>query len=267
VRTLVVGSYPPTPGPESAATLASVREALRAGSDVRVLSPEAGAAHEHDVLSGLAGAWSLLRRAPRFDSLVLHIEPGLPLRSGTGRIGRIAQCAAIGLALGRYRDVTVYLDDPLAIPGSVGGRTGQMLWRNVHHVVVRDELDRTFMHEMVGVPLDRITTRAKPASDAEGFTGPPRLVALGQLGEPRWRAELLSAADAMAEVRARAAAKRAAAGPAVARRAAARSAVPAPVPPPGVVSVLARRALKRALGRRAPAVGAAARRIRSRVHR
>jgi hypothetical protein len=257
----------PEPGPETQATLASVREELAAGHDVRVLSPLPGAAHEHDHLVGVLGAWALLRRARRYDGVVLHVEPGLPLRVGSGRLRRVVECAALSVALSRFDAVTVHFADIAAVPGSVGGRTGRLLWRSVTRAVVRDEADRWIVHEHGGVPLERIEARSRPAVEPDELPLTPRLVAVAEPGPPRWHDAPLTADEAMAEIRMRAAARRAAAGPVAATSAAARALTPPPPAPPGTVSMLTRAALKRALGSHAPAVGAAARRMRARVAR
>jgi hypothetical protein len=80
-RVLVFGSYPPTPGPEAAATLACVEELLAEGADVTVVSPVPSAAHHHADLATPAGAARLLRWARSADAVVVCGEthrPGPP---------------------------------------------------------------------------------------------------------------------------------------------------------------------------------------------
>jgi hypothetical protein len=80
-RVLVFGPYPPTPGPEAAATLACVEELLAEGADVTVVSPVPSAAHHHADLATPAGAVRLLRWARSADAVVVCGEthrPGPP---------------------------------------------------------------------------------------------------------------------------------------------------------------------------------------------
>jgi len=257
---LVAGSYPPAP--DSGATLATVRALLRDGRDVCVLAPEPGAAHEHAPLSGLAGAWSLARRARRFDALVVHMDPGLPWRAGTGRGRRAAECLAWSWALARYRDVRVEVGDLRALPGSVGGRAARRMWRAVTHVTVADDGDRRFLHEHAGIALDRISTRA-PEVAASTVPSPVSAPSVDP-GPPSWRSHAGAVAydDAIAEIATRAAARRAAGALEPVDTGA--RAVLAPPPPPGVTGAFARHVAKRALGRHAPAVAARYRRLRHR---
>ncbi len=79
-RTLVVGSYPPIPGAPAAATVAAVRRAWDAGTEVVVASPRPSAAPFVVPLAGPAFGRELakLRVAHSCDELVLCLEPGWP---------------------------------------------------------------------------------------------------------------------------------------------------------------------------------------------
>jgi len=79
-RCLVVGSYPPVPGPASAATLAVVRELWAAGAEVIVASPRPSAAHEVVADVGAAAAARVATLAARHGctEVVACLERGWP---------------------------------------------------------------------------------------------------------------------------------------------------------------------------------------------
>jgi len=97
-RCLVVGSYPPVPGPAAAATVAAVRRAWARGQEVVVVSPRPSAAPLVMPVAG-AGVGRALARLRRqaegrqsrgpglpsgcsFSEVVLCLEPGWPLGQG-----------------------------------------------------------------------------------------------------------------------------------------------------------------------------------------
>ena len=105
---IVVGSYPPVPGPAAAASVAAVRRAWDAGAEVVVASPRPSAAPH--VLAPVAGCRGLgreltrLRRDHGCDEVVVCIEPGWPLsgrrpeRSGhylAGALGRFGHAELV----------------------------------------------------------------------------------------------------------------------------------------------------------------------------
>jgi hypothetical protein len=84
-KRLVVGSYPPVPGPAAAATVGAVRRAWAIGVDVAVASPRpSAAAHLLEVSGGrgLSRQIGALARRLGCDQVVLCIEPGWPLLGG-----------------------------------------------------------------------------------------------------------------------------------------------------------------------------------------
>jgi len=122
-----------------------------------VLSPDpVSAAHRHARLAGLGVAWQLARSAPRFDAVVLRIEPGLPFHERDGRAVRAAVLIALGLSLQPYRDVTIRLDSPVPVPGGLGGRPTRLMWKKASSIVVADEGDRAMLAVVPGVDLARV---------------------------------------------------------------------------------------------------------------
>lgn len=103
-RRLVVGTYPPVPGPASAATLAAVRRGWASGREVVVASPRPSAAQEVVPVGGPAvgGAIAKLGRRLGCTELVVCLEPAWPFapRPGTtgtrsaDRVGRAVQAMA-----------------------------------------------------------------------------------------------------------------------------------------------------------------------------
>ncbi|MGH9037736.1 MAG: hypothetical protein ACRD0O_18410, partial [Acidimicrobiia bacterium] len=85
-RVLVYGTYPPTPGPEAAATLAAVRTLVADGARVEVVSPWPSGAHHHAHVDGMRGTLRFAARSARSrpDEIVAHLDPTLlrPRRAG-----------------------------------------------------------------------------------------------------------------------------------------------------------------------------------------
>lgn len=113
MRALVFGAYPPMPGPQAAATLATVRALLAQGLEVEVFSPSPSAAHRHGDLGRTGGVVRLARRAAGAEVVALHLEARWLLGPGAGRQLPLARLA-LGLALRRAGRVSVHL-------GPIGG--------------------------------------------------------------------------------------------------------------------------------------------------
>ena len=142
---LVVGPYPPPSGPEERETMATVRRLANDGEQIEVLSFVGSAAHHRGPIRGAAGAFETWRRARSFDGVVLQLGTRIPLRTFGGRKGRIARlidCFAWGLALRGSKNSRILAPDLDAMPGSFGGRTGRFLWGSAARVVVTSELNK-----------------------------------------------------------------------------------------------------------------------------
>lgn len=169
MRVLLAGPYPPEPSLEAAATLNQARRLVAEGHDVEVVSPTPGAAHRYARLTGPQGAWWLLRHRPGFDALVLSVGPTMPLRGGVGRLSRLLDCLALAVALRVWPRVSFEGSGLRGVPGSIGGRSGQLLWRRADEVVVPSEEDRAWLHANTAIPLDRITVADLAGSPGEGL--------------------------------------------------------------------------------------------------
>ncbi len=168
MRVLVAGPYPPSPSPEAGATLDQVRRLLGEGHEVEVVSPEPGAAQRFAPLTGPSGAWWILRHRLGFDALVVVIGATMPLRPGVGRLGRLLDCSTLGLAMRVWPLVTFDGRGLRGVPGSIGGRSGQLLWRRADHVVVGSDADQAWLHDIGAVDLEVISVIG--ATDRAGET-------------------------------------------------------------------------------------------------
>lgn len=157
MKVLVVGTVPP-PGGQSAKELAAiVADRIEAGDNVEVLSPDPrSAAHHTANLETLMLPLRLALMSPRFDALVLRVEPRLPLGEQTNRLVRAATLFALGLVFAMYSEVTVRLDSPIPLPGGVGGRATTDMWRRASTIVVANESDRQRILSAPGVNPDRV---------------------------------------------------------------------------------------------------------------
>jgi hypothetical protein len=170
VNTLVAGSYPPVPGPAAAATLAAVREAVRAGDDVLVVAPRATAAHRRATLRGWRAASALARLSRGQDRLVLVVEPGMPFgdQTGTGAARALAR-----VVRHRFRAFELRLVSPPELPAT----PLRPLWPLAGRIVVASEADREEAVTRLGAPPARLvvddaaTARSSPANvDGTGVT-------------------------------------------------------------------------------------------------
>ncbi len=151
MRVLVVGSLPPPDGDRARALRTEVTRLLADGNkvDVVALDPVA-TAHRYLGPGGIVGSIRLATMVRGYESVVVQLEPGLPVRAGAGRAERALSLFAFSLALGRARDVVVRLECLEDIPGGLGGRAAMRAWRNAGLIVVRGELERAGFVRSVG---------------------------------------------------------------------------------------------------------------------
>ncbi len=114
---MVVGSYPPVPGPGTAATLAAVRRAWERNCDVRMVGYRTGAAPlSVPIVGPLAGR--RLEQARRHlgypPELVLCLQPGVPF-SDLAAAGQLATAAGLAVAMARFDAVTAVVTGDLGI--------------------------------------------------------------------------------------------------------------------------------------------------------
>ena len=151
---LVVGSYPPAPGPAAAATVAAVRRAWADGQEVVVASPRPSAALLVMPVAGaeVGPALSKLRRppgpgatgsGPGCDDVVVCMEPGWPLgrgrRPAPGRpmsgdeLERAAR--SLAAALSGFNRAQLVVTGDLGLPGHVLA----LLWPSVGKVTASSD--------------------------------------------------------------------------------------------------------------------------------
>ena len=171
-RLLVVGSYPPVPGPPAAATVAAVCRGWAEGREVEVVSPRPSAAHRSARLVGVHAAKELarLRRETQASELVLSIEPGMPFAPGRRPFRHGVEAIALALVLGGYARVTLLLAPDVEL--SAGPLT--VLWPRVREVVTWSEDESQLLASRLGVPAALITVDREPRVlpvDSPGWTG------------------------------------------------------------------------------------------------
>ncbi len=170
MRILVVGTSPPPGGSAAARVAAGAAALVAAGHEVEILSPDPrSASHHYRALSGARLGMQLALRARRYDALVLHLEPGLPLSPTTDRASRALALTLLGAALRAFREVTLRLPSPIPLPGGVGGRATRLMWSAATRVVVSNEEDRGRLRSAPGLAPERVDLEAPvgPASAGE----------------------------------------------------------------------------------------------------
>jgi hypothetical protein len=163
VRALVVGTYPPPATTNARSTMALVRQLTRDGRDVEVLGPPHSAAARRARIDGPAGALELWRNHRRYDEVYVMIDAAL--RHPVGRLARftrILDCAVWALALRFAKNTCVVVRDPGGIPGSVGGRTGRLLWQHAPQLLVPNDYSAQMLIDLGGAPADRVRVAATP---------------------------------------------------------------------------------------------------------
>jgi hypothetical protein len=143
--------------------MALVRELARGGRDVEVLGQPHSAAQHRARIDGPAGATELWKRHRNYDEVYVVID-GL-LRHPAGRLSRITRivdCAIWGYALKYAKNATLVVRDPGTIPGSVGGRSGRLLWEHAARILVPNDYSANMLIDLGGAPRDRVTISEQP---------------------------------------------------------------------------------------------------------
>jgi hypothetical protein len=157
MRTLVVGLYPPPASEEARGTMAMVRYLAKQDHDVEVMAQPYSAAQHRARIDGPAGAWAMYRQRRRYDEIYVMIEAVLRYPAGRfGRYTRIIDTSMWATALRRTPNACLVVNEPGAIPGSVGGRTGRMLWEAAPRLLVPNEYTGRMLVEQGGAPADRV---------------------------------------------------------------------------------------------------------------
>src|SRR5580704_8517904 len=136
---VVIGSYPPMPGPATAATIAAVRRAWDAGDEVQVVSYRTGAARLTVPVTGPLAGWRLEQVRRHFGGpaqVVLGLQSGVPF-SSAGPLEQLATALGLAVAMRRFRRATLLVgEDPGISPACM-----KVLARSVDHISVATRAD------------------------------------------------------------------------------------------------------------------------------
>jgi hypothetical protein len=202
MRVLVVGSLPPPERARSEALLSEVVSLLANGDSVEVVAPDPVAtAHRYLTVGGVPGCVQVAMMVSGFDSVMVQLQPGLPVRARAGRFERSVSLVALSLALRRAHRVVIRLERLEDLPGGPGGRAALRLWRTAERIVTGDEDQQARFLAEVGKRADRLVVSYQSAEEA-----PAEEVAWGD-------GEVASVADILELVRKRAARERRALAP------------------------------------------------------
>jgi len=170
-----VGSLPPPDGDRARALRTEVTRILADGNSVDVVALDPVAtAHRYLGPGGIVGCLRLATMVAGYDSVVVQLEPGLPVRARAGRAERALSLLAFSLALGRARVAVVRLECLEDVPGGLGGRAAVRAWRNAGQIVVRDELERASFVSSLGrdgPPVVVSAPRTREVDPREGSWG------------------------------------------------------------------------------------------------
>lgn len=152
---VVVGSYPPVPGPGTAATLAAVRRAWDESLDVRVVSFRTGAADLVVPVAGPMAGWRLEQVRRHYGGparMVLVVQAGVPFIDPR-YTRQVATAVGLAIALRRFeRSTLVVGEDPDLLPVCFGAIAGA-----VDEVVVGTERAAAALAARYGLRPEAVT--------------------------------------------------------------------------------------------------------------
>jgi hypothetical protein len=169
---LVVGSLPPPERARSVSLRAEVTALLADGHSVEVVAPDPLAtAHRYLGAGGLPGCLQLWPMVGRFDSVLVQLQSGLPVRARAGRFERAVSLTAFSLVLRRGAHVVVRLESLDDLPGGPGGSAALRVWRRAERIELGDEEQQAAFVAAVGRRAERLVVSAStvpPPDDDEG---------------------------------------------------------------------------------------------------
>ena len=174
MKVLVLGSLPPPERARSHALRSEVAGLLKEGHTVEVIAPDPVAtAHRYLAVGGLPGCAQLWPVLGRFDSVIVQLQPGLPVRTRAGRFERIVSLTSFSFVLGRGAQVVIRLESLDDLPGGPGGRAALRVWRRADRIVLGNEDQRAAFMTAVGRHGERLVVEAseavKPDADDGGW--------------------------------------------------------------------------------------------------
>ena len=152
---VVVGSYPPLPGPATAATLAAVRRSWDEGYSVRVVSYRTGAADLAVPVAGPLAGRRLLQVRRHYggpSSVVLVVQRGAPFTDLRGP-QQLATAAGLAAAMRTFRRATLVIgEDPDIMAPCLWALTAA-----ARECVVNSEEAARRLHQRYKVPLGALS--------------------------------------------------------------------------------------------------------------
>jgi hypothetical protein len=166
MKVLVVGSLPPPERPRAEALRAEVAGLLAEGHTVEVVASDPVAtAHRYLSATGIPGCLQLATMVAGFDSIVVQLQAGLPVRVRASRLERSLSLLAFSFALRRARHVVIRLESLEDLPGGPSGRAALALWRRSERIVIGDEDQRSEFLAAVGRRADRLVVSSAPVAE------------------------------------------------------------------------------------------------------
>jgi hypothetical protein len=169
---LVIGSLPPPQRTRSLALRAEVVSLLAAGDTVEVVAPDPVAtAHRYLAAGGIPGCLQLARTVSGFDSVVVQLQSGLPVRARAKPFERTLSLLVFSLVLRRARRVVVRLERLEDLPGGPAGQAAMRVWRAAERIELGDEEQLARFVAELGRRADRLSLSSRPAlatRDEEG---------------------------------------------------------------------------------------------------
>jgi len=165
MKILVVGSLPPPANARAEALQTEVVGLLADGHIVEVVAPSAVAtAHQYMTATGLAGCLRLATMVSGFDSVVVQLQPGLPVRLRARGWERRLSLIAFAFALGRGHRVQLRLQSPDDLPGGPDGAAARRVWAKAERIVVGYEGLRAGLISSIGAQAEHVVVCSSPPS-------------------------------------------------------------------------------------------------------
>ena len=172
MRILVVGSLPPSESARAEALRVEVVGLLAEGHTVEVVALDPVAtAHRYLTMGGIPGCVRIATMVSGFDSVVVQLQPGLPVRVRASRLERALSLIALSFALRRGRQVVIRLERPEDLPGGPSGRAALRVWRRADRIVVGGEDQRAEFIAEVGKQAERLVVSSPPAQQEDADAG------------------------------------------------------------------------------------------------
>jgi len=168
MRILVVGSLPPPEVSRARALRTEVTRLLAEGHELEVVGTDrVSTAHHYLSARGILGSLQLARLVGGFDSVIVQLEPGLPVRARAGRLERELSLTMFAFALGRARDVVLRLEHLEDLPGGFAGAAALKVWRIAGQIVLGSEDRRSSFVSLAG-DAGEIAVVSAPSPESVG---------------------------------------------------------------------------------------------------